>query len=72
MDRRSAKKTAEDILALAAHVSRAADVRAASVVLGEPPSGSGQVYELRLIAKELRALADQLTEETTRDDAPQS
>lgn len=62
----------EAIRAIAGKASRAADVRAASVVLGEPVSGSAQVYELRLIAKELHDVADQLAEETTRDDAPQS
>lgn len=48
------------IRAIAGRVNRAADVRAASVVLGEPVSGASQVYELRQVAGELRQLADQL------------
>ena len=53
-------KPIDDVLALAGRVDRAADVRAASVLIGEPTSGSAQVYELRLIATDLRRIADLL------------
>lgn len=48
------------IRAIIGRVERAADVRAASVVLGEPVSGASQVYELRQVAGELRQVIDQL------------
>ena len=39
---------------IAATIERAADVKAASVVLGEPIGGSAVVYDLRRFAAELR------------------
>lgn len=56
-------KPVDAVLALAARVDRAADVRAASVLIGEPTSGSAQVYELRQVAGELRRIADLLAQE---------
>lgn len=41
-------------LEVAARLDRVADVRAASVLLGEPASGAAIVYELRSFARELR------------------
>lgn len=47
------------VLEIAARLDRAADVKAASVVLGEPIAGAAIVYDLRRFAAELREAVGQ-------------
>jgi hypothetical protein len=42
------------VLSIAAQIDRAADARAAAVLIGQPPSGAATVYDLRAFAGDLR------------------
>lgn len=53
-------KLAAAVLEIAAAIERAADVKAASVVLGEPIAGAAVVYDLRRFAAELRQAVEGL------------